>query len=39
MHVFQSTFDDISTICWPILMQNSVLERSLAVDYVTEIWM
>jgi hypothetical protein len=31
--VFQYSFGDISAICWPILMQNSVLETSLVVDY------
>ncbi len=36
-NVFQHSFDDISTICWPILMQNSVLERLLVVDYMAEI--
>jgi hypothetical protein len=39
LHVFQSSFDDISAICWPILMQNSVLERPIVVDFMTEIWM
>jgi hypothetical protein len=34
----QNKVDDISAICWPILMQNSVLETSLFVDYMTEIW-
>jgi hypothetical protein len=38
-HVFQPSFDDISAICWPILMQNSVLETLLVVNYMTEIWM
>jgi hypothetical protein len=37
-HVFQPSFNDISAICWPIWMQNSVLERLLVVDYMTEIW-
>jgi hypothetical protein len=37
--VFQYSFDDISAICWPILMQSSVLETSLAVDYMPEIRM
>jgi hypothetical protein len=36
-HVFQPFLNDISAICWPILMQNSVLERLLVVDYMTEI--
>jgi hypothetical protein len=36
--VFQYSFDDISAICWPILVQNSVLETSLVVNYMTEIW-
>ncbi len=31
-------FDDISAICWWILMQNSVLETLLVVDHMTEIW-
>jgi hypothetical protein len=35
--VFQPSFGDISAICWSILMQNSVLERLLVVDYMTEI--
>jgi hypothetical protein len=35
--VFQYSFDDISTICWPISMQNNVLETLLVVDYMTEI--
>jgi hypothetical protein len=26
-HVFHPCFDDISAICWPILMQNNTLER------------
>jgi hypothetical protein len=38
-HVFHHSFGDISAICWPILMQNTVLERLLVVDYMTEIWM
>jgi hypothetical protein len=37
--VFQYSFDDISAICRPILMQNSVLETSLVVDYMPEIRM
>ncbi len=37
LHVFHPCFDDISAICWPIWMQNSVLERLLVVDYMTEI--
>jgi hypothetical protein len=36
--VFQPSFDDISAICWSILMQNCVLERLLVKDYMTEIW-
>jgi hypothetical protein len=36
--VFQYSFDDISAICWPILMLNSFLETSLVADYMTEIW-
>jgi hypothetical protein len=36
--VFQPSFHDILAICWPILMQNSVLETSLVVNYMTEIW-
>jgi hypothetical protein len=36
--VFQYSLDDISAICWPILMQSSVLERLLVADYMTEIW-
>jgi hypothetical protein len=36
--VFQYSFDNISSICWPILMQSSALETSLVVDYMTEIW-
>jgi hypothetical protein len=36
-HVFQPSFDDISAICWPILMQNSVLETLLVVNYMNEI--
>jgi hypothetical protein len=31
-HVFQLSFDDISAICWTILMQDTVLERSLVVE-------
>jgi hypothetical protein len=38
-HVFQQSFDDISAICWPILMQNTILERLLVVDYMPEIQM
>jgi hypothetical protein len=38
-HVFHPCFDDISVICWPIWMQNSVLESLLVVDYMTEIRM
>jgi hypothetical protein len=38
-HVFQHSFDDISAIRWPILMQSTVLERLLVVDYMFEIWM
>jgi hypothetical protein len=37
--VFQHSFDDISVICWAIWMQNSVLERLLVLDYMTEIRM
>jgi hypothetical protein len=37
-HVFQLFLNDISAICWSILMQNSVLERLLVVDYMIEIW-
>ncbi len=37
-HVFQPSFDDISAICWSILMQDTILERSLDVDYMAEIW-
>jgi hypothetical protein len=37
--VFQPSFDDISAVCWPIWMQNSVLETSLVVNYMTEIQM
>ncbi len=37
--VFQHSFHDISTICWWISMQNSVLERSLVVEYMTKIRM
>jgi hypothetical protein len=37
--VFQYFFDDISAICWPIIMQNSVLDTSLVVDYMPEIRM
>ncbi len=36
-NVFQHSSDDISAIFWPILMQNSVLETLLIVDYMTEI--
>ncbi len=35
--LFQPSFGDISAICWWILMQNSVLETSLVVDYMIEI--
>jgi hypothetical protein len=35
---FHPYFDDISAICWSILMQDTVLERLLVVDYMTEIW-
>jgi hypothetical protein len=35
---FYPYFDDISAICWSILMQDTVLERLLVVDYMTEIW-
>jgi hypothetical protein len=38
LHVFQPSFDDNSAICWSILMQNSVLERLLVVENMTEIW-
>jgi hypothetical protein len=37
--VFQHSSDDISAICWSILMQNSVLERLLVANYMTEIRM
>ncbi len=37
-HVFQPCFDVISAICWPILIQNGVLERLLVEQYMTEIW-
>jgi hypothetical protein len=37
--VFQYSFDDISAICWPILMQSSVLERLLTADCMPEIRM
>jgi hypothetical protein len=26
-HIFQFSFDEILAICWPILMQDTVLER------------
>jgi hypothetical protein len=35
--VFQFSFDEILAICWSILMQDTVLERLLVVDYMTEI--
>ncbi len=35
LHVFQPSFGDNSAICWPILMQDTVLERLLVVDYMT----
>jgi hypothetical protein len=35
---FQPSFGDNSAICWSILMQDTVLERLLVVDYMTEIW-
>ncbi len=38
-HVFQPFLNDISAICWPILMQESVLGGLLVVDYMTEIRM
>ncbi len=38
-NVFQHSFDDISAICWSILMQNSALERLLVVDYMPGIRM
>jgi hypothetical protein len=38
-HVFQPSFDDMSAICWPILMQSTVLERLFVIDYMTEIWL
>jgi hypothetical protein len=38
-NVFQPSFDDISAICWPILMQSNVLERLLVVEYMTNIRM
>jgi hypothetical protein len=37
--VFQLSFHNISAIYLPILMQNSVLETSLVVEYMTEIRM
>jgi hypothetical protein len=37
-HIFQHSLGDISDICWPILMQSTVLERLLVVDYMFEIW-
>ncbi len=37
-HVFQFSFDEILAICWPILMQDTVLESSLVVEYTAEIW-
>jgi hypothetical protein len=37
-HVFQPSFDNISAIWWPILMQNTILERLLVIDYMIEIW-
>jgi hypothetical protein len=37
-HVFQPFLNDISAICWTILMQISVLERLLVVDHMIEIW-
>jgi hypothetical protein len=37
-NVFQHSFDDISAICWPILMHNCVLKTSLVVEYMIEIW-
>jgi hypothetical protein len=37
-NVFQPSFKHISAICWPIWMENSVLERLLVVDYMTKVW-
>jgi hypothetical protein len=36
--VFHSSFDDISAICRSIFMQNTVLERLLVLNHMTEIW-
>jgi hypothetical protein len=38
-NIFQHSFADISAICWPILMKNSVLEMLLAIDYMSEIYL
>jgi hypothetical protein len=38
LHVFQPSFGDYLAICWSILMQDTVLESLLVVDYMTEIW-
>jgi hypothetical protein len=38
-HIFQQSFDDISAICWPILLQNTILERLLVVNLMPEIRM
>jgi hypothetical protein len=35
---FHPYFDDISAICWSILMPDTVLERLLVVENMTEIW-
>jgi hypothetical protein len=35
---FHPYFDDISAICWLILMQDTVLEKFLVVENMTEIW-
>jgi hypothetical protein len=37
LHVFQPSFGDNSAICWSIFMHDTVLERLLVVDYMTEI--
>jgi hypothetical protein len=34
----QFSFDEILAICWPIWMQDTVLERPLVVEYTAEIW-
>jgi hypothetical protein len=38
LHVFQHSFDDISAISWSNFMQNYVLETTLVVDYMAEIF-